>query len=81
MILKVLIKNGPKKKRTNRREGSTRSLAFERRLVHAQRLERRLTGGKRRRSGEMVLGSDIAGAGAVVVVSIVQTLMGWLRRE
>lgn len=81
MILKVLIKNEPKKKRTNRREGSTGSLALERRLVHAERLERRLTGRKRRRSGEMVLGSDVADAGAVVVVNIVQTLMGWLRRE
>jgi len=29
----------------------------------------------------MVLGSDVADAGAVVVVNIVQTLMGWLRRE
>jgi hypothetical protein len=68
------------KNRTNRREGSTRSLALERRLVHAERLERGLGGRKRRRSGEMVLGSDVADAGAVVVVNIVQTLMG-LRRE
>jgi hypothetical protein len=29
----------------------------------------------------VVRGSDVAGTGAVVVVSIVQTLMGWLRRE
>jgi len=70
-----------KKKRTYRREASTRSLGLERRLVHAQRVERRMTGLNRRGSSEVVLSSDVAGAGAVEVVSIVQTLMGWLRRE
>jgi len=63
------------------REASTSGLGLERGLVHAERLERRLTGRKRRRSSKVVRGSDVAGTGAVVVVSIVQTLMGWLRRE
>jgi triacylglycerol esterase/lipase EstA (alpha/beta hydrolase family) len=39
-----------------------------------------LTGGSRRRSSVVVLGPDVASAGAVKVVSIMQTLMG-LRRE
>jgi hypothetical protein len=69
-----------KKKRTYRREASTRGLGLERRLVHAQRMERRLTGWNRRGSSEVVRRSDVD-AGAVEVVSIVQTLMGWLRRE
>lgn len=78
MILEKNSDQGEKKKRTYGREASTRSLGFERRLVHAQRMEgRRLTGRNRRRSSEVVLRSDVAGAGAVVVVSIVQTL----RRE
>ena len=78
MILKTLIQCG-KKKRTYGREASTSGLGLERGLVHAERLERRLTGRKRRRSSKVVRGSDVAGTGAVVVVSIVQTLMGWLR--
>ena len=63
------------KRRTYRREASASSLALERRLIHAKRDERGLTGGGRRRSSVVVL-PDIASAGAVKVVSIVQTLMG-----
>jgi hypothetical protein len=81
MILgKKMPINVRKKKRTYRREASTRSLGLERRLVHAQRMERRLTGWNRRGSSEVVRRSDVD-AGAVEVVSIVQTLMGWLGRE
>jgi hypothetical protein len=74
----MVINDEKKKQRTNRREGSTRSLVLERRLVHAERLERRLTGRERRRGGEVVLGSEVSGTGAVVVVSIVQTLKRWV---
>lgn len=61
-----------KKRRTDRGEASASSLALERRLIHAEREERGLTGGSRRGSGIVVL-PDVAGA--VKVVSIVQTLM------
>jgi hypothetical protein len=83
------MKNGQtrvrKKNRTYRREASTSRLVLERRLVqrlvHAERVERGLNGGDMRGSSEVVLGPDVASSGAVVVVSIVQTWMGWLRRE
>ena len=69
-----------KKRRTYRRKSSTRSLVLERRLIHTKREERGLTGRGRRRCSVVVLGPAVASAGAVKVVSIVQTLMG-LRRE
>jgi hypothetical protein len=72
--------HGRKKGGTHRREASAGSLALERRLIHTKREERRLTGGSRRRCSVVVLGPAVASAGAVKVVSIVQTLMG-LRRE
>jgi hypothetical protein len=62
-----------KKRRTDRWEASASSLALERRLIHAKREERGLTGGSRGR-GSIVVLPDVAGA--VKVVSIVQTLMG-----
>lgn len=62
--------------RTYGRKASARSLALERRLIHTKREERGLTGGSRRRCSVVVLGPAVASAGAVKVVSIVQTLMG-----
>jgi hypothetical protein len=67
---------GEKKRGTYRREASARSLVLERRLIHTKREERGLTGGSRRRCSVVVLGPAVASAGAVKVISIVQTLMG-----
>jgi hypothetical protein len=65
-----------KKRRAYRRETGASSLGLERRLIHTKREKRGLTGGSRRRSSVVVLGPDVASAGAVKVISIVQTLMG-----
>ena len=75
-----MIITGEKKRRTYRREASTGRLVLERRLIHTKREERGLAGGSSRRCSIVVLGPAVASAGAVKVVSIVQTLMG-LRRE
>jgi hypothetical protein len=65
-----------RKRGAYRGEASTRSLALERRLIHTKREEGGLTGGSRRRCSIVVLGPAVASAGAVKVISIVQTLMG-----
>jgi hypothetical protein len=77
------MSNGKKKKGAYRRETSASRLGLERRLIHIKGIEGGLAReAMRRRRSKMVRGGpDIAGAGAVVVVSVVKTLMRLLRSE
>jgi len=61
-----------------RKSSASSLVVLERGLIHAERMEGGLTRGNGRRSGEMIWRPEVA-CSAVVIVSVMKTLVGGLR--